>query len=82
MSLTVDSIASTPAIEAQAQELMQLGFKLYDALHLASAACAEADIFLTTDDRLLKRAKRYNQSITVPTANPVVWLMNVLQEEV
>ena len=81
LSLTTDSIASTPAIEAQAREFMQLGFRLYDALHLAFAQAASADIFLTTDDRLLKKAKRYNRHITVLTENPVIWLMNTLQEE-
>jgi uncharacterized protein with PIN domain len=58
-----------------------MGFKLYDALHLAFAETASVDIFLTTDDRLLRKAKQYNDSIKVKVENPVVWLMSILQED-
>ena len=81
LSLAETYIASTPEIETQAQALKSVGFTLYDALHLASAQSAAADVFLTTDDRLLKKAKRYNQLITIPVENPVTWLMNVLLEK-
>jgi uncharacterized protein with PIN domain len=60
---------------------MQLGFKLYDALHLAFAQAASADIFLTTDDRLLRKAKQYPKEVTVTVENPVIWFINLLQEE-
>jgi predicted nucleic acid-binding protein len=36
-------------------ELQKLGFSSYDAAHLASAEKSQADLFLTTDDRLLKK---------------------------
>ena len=36
------------------QELMTLGFKNFDAFHLASAALASAEVLLTCDDRMLK----------------------------
>jgi predicted nucleic acid-binding protein len=42
---------------------MQLGFKLYDALHLAFAQSASVDIFLTTDDRLLRKARQYPEVV-------------------
>lgn len=81
LSIAQTHLSSTPEIEASAQELMQLGFKLYDALHLAFAQSASVDIFLTTDDRLLRKAKQYPEIVTIPVENPVVWLMNRLQEE-
>lgn len=81
LSLANTHITSTPAIEAQAQALIRVGFTLYDALHLASAQSAKADVLLTTDDRMLKKAKRYNQLVTIPVENPVTWLMNILREE-
>ena len=34
----------------------KLGFGDFDALHLASAEQGQADVFLTTDDNLLRRA--------------------------
>ncbi len=41
---------------------MELSFKFHDALHLAFAEVGDADVFLTTDDRLLRKAKK-DQSI-------------------
>ncbi|NEX18677.1 MAG: PIN domain protein [Halochromatium sp.] len=43
------------AIIAKAHELSLLGLGQYDALHVASAMAARADLFVTTDDRLLKK---------------------------
>jgi len=60
--------------------LQEILIKIYDALHLAFAQHYQADIFLTTDDRLLKKATKQTDLITIPTANPVIWLMNTLQE--
>ena len=34
---------------------MVIGVHAFDALHVASAAAGKADVFVTTDDRLLKR---------------------------
>jgi predicted nucleic acid-binding protein len=52
---------------------------VFDSLHLAAAESGGADVFLTTDDRLLRAAKQIEMNITV--ANPVTWLMEVLQNE-
>jgi len=53
----------------------QLGFKFYDALHLAFAEAGGADIFLTTDDRLLRKAQQYRDSINVMVENPSLLAM-------
>jgi hypothetical protein len=39
-------------------ELENLGFKSFDAIHIACSESANADVFLTTDDKLLKKAER------------------------
>jgi len=52
-----------------------------DAIHLACAESAEVDVFLTTDDLLLKKAKRIGKILKVRVANPVHWLMEVLGSE-
>jgi len=44
-------------VERRARELHSTGMKPLDALHLASAEAARADLFCTCDDRLLKKAK-------------------------
>ena len=39
------------------KELIKLGIKEYDALHVAAAMTASAELFITTDDRLAKKLK-------------------------
>lgn len=34
------------------------------------------DVLLTTDDRLLKKALKYQDFLKVKLDNPVIWLMN------
>ncbi len=38
----------------RAKNLMKLGLGQYDALHVACSIAGEADLFITTDDKLLK----------------------------
>lgn len=81
LKISQDYLESTDAIEARAEELMQLSFKFYDALHLAFAEAGNVDVFLTTDDRLLRKAKQHQDSIWVNVENPIIWLISVLQHE-
>ncbi len=60
-------------------QLESLGFKEHDALHLACAESGEADIFLTTDDRLHSRAQRYHERLHVRVENPEIWLREVTE---
>jgi predicted nucleic acid-binding protein len=57
--------------------LQELGFGTFDALHLASAEQGQADVFLTTDDDLLRRAGRYRNELHVRVQNPVSWYREV-----
>ena len=59
---------------ARAQSLEALGFHAFDAMHLACAESGGADIFLTTDDRLLRRARRLSAQLHVRVENPLRWL--------
>ena len=56
-------------ISKRAIDLTDFGIKNFDALHIA---CAEvnADIFLTTDSRLLSKALSYRNNLNVAVANP------------
>jgi hypothetical protein len=60
-------------------ELEKLGFAAADALHLACAERAKADVLLTTDDPLLKRASKHAKELAVRVANPFAWLEEVLR---
>jgi len=68
-------------IENRSTELQKLGFSSFDATHIASAERSQADIFLTTDDRLLKKARQNSELIKVLINNPVQWLAEVIQTE-
>ena len=58
----------------RASELQKNGFVGFDAVHLACAESGKADVFLTTDDRLLKLAKRMAKKLQVKVANPLDWM--------
>jgi hypothetical protein len=68
-------------VEERSRQLEGLGFGLFDSFHLACAEASGADIFLSTDDRLLKTARRHELQLNVAISNPVVWLIAVLQEQ-
>jgi predicted nucleic acid-binding protein len=73
------TVALTDAAIARAQELTAMGFRTYDALHLACAEQATVDVFLTTDDRVLRIATRHKRQLKVRVANPLAWLVEVIQ---
>jgi predicted nucleic acid-binding protein len=58
-------------------DLESLGFKPFDALHLACAESGNADVLLTTDDRMLRRANRVSSQLRVRVENPLTWLQEV-----
>jgi len=70
------NIALCDDIIKRARELSKGGIKAYDALHIASAEYAKADVLLTTDKRLINAAKN---AAKIRVLNPLVWLMEVLQ---
>ena len=46
---------------------------VFDALRLAAAESAGADVLLSIDDRLIKRAARGVGTPRIPVRNPVSW---------
>ena len=64
-------------IRARGKDIEILGFQELDAIHIACAEGGEADIFLTTDDKLLRRAKRYHAQLHIRVENPSIWLQEV-----
>ena len=62
----------------RATVLQKLGFVGFDAIHLACAESGKADIFLTTDDRLLKLAKRLAKKLLVKVENPLDWMKEMI----
>lgn len=75
LSLVHNKVGSNPEIEKRAEHLIHRGLHTLDALHIASAEAGKADVFLTTDDQIIKKAKQLKLRIEI--VNPVDWLMEV-----
>ncbi|HYU35653.1 MAG TPA: PIN domain-containing protein [Thermoanaerobaculia bacterium] len=79
-------LAQAPAVQLADEEvslriadLVALGFKSFDAFHLASAELSGADVFLTVDLPFLKLATRRSAKLRVRVADPVSFLQEVSQ---
>jgi len=68
-AVTLSVPASRSAVE-RAGALTGLGFSAIDALHLAFAEQSDARWFVTTDDRLMKRARSMRDHILVEVLAP------------
>lgn len=55
--LAVRRISHDEQLVALARQLSQLGLTEYDALHVAAAITGKVDLFVSTDDRLVKKLK-------------------------
>src|SRR5690242_8493526 len=58
LALAVEVIVVNDGIVRRARELQAAGYGAFDALHLACAEAAHADVLLTTDDAFLRKATR------------------------
>ena len=65
---------SSSSIVSTVYNTVILGYGPFDALHLAAAESAGADVLLTTDDRLLKRTARKLGNPRIPVQNPLSWI--------
>lgn len=77
LALASTVVEITDGAIARAQALQRLGLTAIDALHVALAEMSGVDVFLTTDDRLLKRCSDNPTVIGVRVENPVSWLTEV-----
>lgn len=68
------------AVKKRAEEISALtSIHPMDALHLASAEAGKADVFLSTDDRLIKNCKKIKLPFSV--MNPVFYLAEVIEND-
>ena len=74
-SLAENILPLTDQAKTRSAALRRQGLALLDSLHLAVAETFQQDIFLTTDDKLLKKAKAITLDLKV--ANPVSWFLEV-----
>ena len=74
LALAVARIEVDAPIILRARELMAASYSPFDALHLAAAESAGADVLLSTDDRLLKRTARKLGNPRIAVRNPLSWI--------
>lgn len=73
-------ISYTSDIRKRAEELQRLAIiHQMDSLHIASAEAGNANIFLTTDDKLIKACR--NIDLNVRVMNPVSYLAEVIEND-
>jgi predicted nucleic acid-binding protein len=72
MRLAQDYIHRTPEVNQRGYQLHNKGMGSYDALHVASAEAGGADVLLTSDDRMIKKAKALGANVRLD--NPLEWL--------
>ena len=59
--LSVIKITHSDKLVNLSRDLIKLGIKEHDALHVAAALTANAELFITTDDRLARKIKTHGQ---------------------
>jgi len=66
--LAVVDVEETAVLLERANMFMKLGIKAKDALHISAAIEGKADVFITTDDRLMKK---FTEIADIQAVNPV-----------
>jgi predicted nucleic acid-binding protein len=67
------------SIDERTRELIALGFKGFDAIHVASAELLGAAAMCTCDDRLLAASRRHASLLKVRIVNPIDLAQEILQ---
>jgi predicted nucleic acid-binding protein len=70
--------AKADDLARRTRELMTLGLRNFDAFHIACAELAGADVFATTDDRLLALGTRHAKQIGVRVVDVITLAREVL----
>jgi predicted nucleic acid-binding protein len=81
LSIAKIKVLSGDWLQKRSSQLQKLGFASYDAAHVASAERASSDIFLTTDDRLVRKSHAFAQLLKVQVNNPLQWLAQIMLME-
>jgi hypothetical protein len=74
------SVLEPARLQSRTAEILALGFKSFDALHLASAELGGATLFGTCDDKLLANARRHSQQFSMRILGVIELSKEVLDE--
>lgn len=73
LAIASEKVEVDDRIASRAADLQIAGYAGYDALHLACAEAARADVLLTTDDAFIRKASRGLGKPLVAVLNPLFW---------
>lgn len=77
-----ENIVYNDIIKKRAIEIQALtSIHEMDSLHIASAEFGNADIFISTDDKLLKSCQKIKTRLKVRVKNPVSFLAEVIEND-
>jgi len=68
------------AIVRRASEIQKIGFTDYDAMHIACSEKAQVDVFLSTDDKLVKKAQTSTNKLSIAIQNPLTWIQKEFEK--
>ncbi len=71
LQLAKTVVTLSPRVVARAHELERFGLRGLDAFHVACAEAGLAALLVTTDDRMLRRARRAGPELTVRVVSPL-----------
>jgi len=78
LSVATSKVVAGAVERNRGRDLQALGFGAFDALHIACAESARADVLLTTDDRLRSRTARLQDRLAIQVENPAKWYLEVI----
>jgi len=67
-------VSETEQVLDQGRSLVLLGIKPFDALHVACAIIANADLFITTDDTLLRKLRSHPDLTALPPGDALAYV--------
>jgi len=77
LELASETVALEEQVIARAESLAAANIRGVDTIHLALAEQAGCDVFLTTDEKLLRRAHRLAGMLRIRVVNPIEWVDEV-----
>ncbi len=69
-------VLTNAEIITQAKTLEANGVGKFDALHIACAMACQADVFVTTDDRLIKKIRKIKTLLTMLPGEAIAFVEN------
>ncbi|WP_435546797.1 type II toxin-antitoxin system VapC family toxin [Desulfobacterium sp. N47] len=76
LKIAKEAVELVPEIEALSRRLEASGLKPLDALHLAFASASKVAYFCTCDDKLLKKAKSFDE-LNIKVVSPTEFVMEL-----